>query len=611
MSEFAGHSRIKVPAGYQPQVLQMLQSFSNTALIFREFLCLISIRYRSRFTQRKKKAGVSLMLSSREVSLSDHVKRRRSTPAVAATGGGGGNNTSSGGRSSAASRSSSSSSSSSSPSSPSSSRGSSGSVEEGGFDAHAASYGNCDAPGVHCRGGYHHASADHGCYAAEASIYPAGRAGTSSGRGDGRIRPSRFGSCSSPMSDLDLQRCEENGGVGNNYSCSDRGLPPPLSSRGGSHPAPRRGGAWDPALRHIMVNRAGAAAAHTVDIREDDGSTTTVMHPPPNCDPRKADRPSSSSSSHSCCPSIATASTASSGGSSSGGSNFSIAPSAILEEEDIRQGIIDISSLVATYLAGALAFVIGIFLTLLSPFVRAVRLIAGDVRGLLGDLGILHELGGLWRLWRNLRRRSGGAGGRRRWDHPAGGGDHLYDRDVACRYQDDESANTDNSTVHTDQSPHFVAGWTPTLCPSVGSSGVGSTANSAACTSWRGEEGESSSRSYHSLPMYHQDPYQQGCHPNHHPAPDVSSCPPVVQMNFRHAGRPSSLYGVGGSGAYARHSNNIAITPSTSECSQYYDDVPSYSKATSRSPTKPSRSASAGGNHHHGVTYRRSRSDVV
>ena len=536
---------------------------------------------------------------------------------MAATVGGGGDNTSSGSRSSAASRSSSSSSSSSS------SRGSSGSGEEGGFDAHAANYGNCDAPSVHCRSGYHHACADHGCYAAEASIYSAGRGAAPSGRGDDRIRPSRFGSCSSPMSDLDLQRCEENGGVSNNYSCSDRGLPP-SSSRGGSHPAPRRGGAWDPALRHIMVNRAGAAAAHTVDTREDDGSTTTMMHPPPNCDPRKADRPSSSSSSHSCCPSIATASTASSGGSSSGGSssggsNFSIAPSAILEEEDIRQGIIDISSLVATYLAGALAFVIGIFLALLSPFVKAVRLIVGDVRGLLGDLGILHELGGLWRLWRNLRRRSGGAGGRRRWDHPAVGGDHRYDRDVACRHQDDESAYTDNSTVHTDQSPHFVAGWTPTLCPSVsvGSCDVGSTANSAACTSWRGEEGESSSRSHHSLPLYHEDPYQQGCHPNyHHQAQDVSSCPPVVQMNSRHAGRSSSSFyngGGGGIGAYARHSNNNSIPPTTSECSQYYDVVPPYSKAPSRSPTKPSRSASAGGNHHHGVTYRRSnsRSDVV
>lgn len=151
------------------------------------------------------------------------------------------------------------------------------------------------------------------------------------------------------------------------------------------------------------------------------------------------------SSSYSQCPSVTSASTASTTGSSSssGYSNSStINEPVILEDNDIQQGIYDISSLVATYLAGALAFVIGLFLLVLSPFIKAIRLVVSDIRGLLGDLGILHEFGNVLRLWRELRRRS-----RRRNDNYGRyDDDDLHDRDVVNIYHDDES------TVHTDSS---------------------------------------------------------------------------------------------------------------------------------------------------------------
>ena len=300
------------------------------------------------------------------------------------------------------------------------------------------------------------------------------------------------------------------------------------------------------------------------------------------------------------------------------------------DDDDIRRGIVDLSSLIATSLAASLAFVVGIFLTLSSPFLRAVRLIAGDVRGLLGDLGILHELEGLWRMCRNMRRR--GMGGSRAGYDDCGrrrGRSNDHRRVVAvddedCRYRtarayrDDESANTDGSTVHT---PQFVGGWRPSVCPSVASGGSGASIAAVVppppSPHWRGEEGHaasSSSRSYSSLPLYQDDPYQRGCHSNHQAQQEVSSCPPIVQKNPRQ-GDAKLFYAAGGCGsAYERRPTANATSGMTTERSRYYDDdyAVSYSKTTTRSPMKPSRRPLAGaGNRHFGSPHMRSRSSVV
>lgn len=390
-----------------------------------------------------------MTLSSREVSLSEHVKRRRSPPF------GGGERPP---------------------------------VHnhldvEGGFDTHAASYGNYDSSS--CRS---YPATEHGCYAAEDS-FVAPRSG--------RLTPPtrsatsvRF-HLSSPSSDMDM-----------------------LDGR--SHRS------FDPARRTSHANTTTTSTdtskrtykyMHT--DRKDIGSTMTQPHCP---------RSYYETSSYSQCPSVASASTASTTGSSSssGHSNsFTINEPVILENNDIQQGIYDISSLVATYLAGALAFVIGIFLLVLSPFIKAIRLVVSDIRGLLADLGILHEFGNVLRLWRELRRRS-----RRRNDNYGRyDDDDLHDRDVVNRYHDDESTvHTDSSTIHTEHSPQFVGGWTPS-CHSVGSYGSSTATNdrpfrqstsenSMRSCSWRREDRSQSIRSHpSSLPLYNRgEEYYLGRH---------------------------------------------------------------------------------------------------
>lgn len=384
-----------------------------------------------------------MTLSSREVSLSKHVKRRRSPPFG-------------GGRPPLHHH----------------------HDVEGGFDTHAASYGNYDSSS--CR-----SYPEHGCYAAEDSIVA-----PQSGRLTPRSSAVRF-HLSSPSSDMDM-----------------------LDGR--SHRS------FDPAqLSHANTTATTDPSKRTSKYmhtnREDMRSTMTQPHYP---------RSYYESSSYLQCPSVASAYTASTTGSSSSSSSeysnsSTINEPVILEDNDIQQGIYDISSLVATYLAGALAFVIGVFLLVLSPFIKAIRLVVSDIRGLLGDLGILHEFGNVLRLWRELRRRS-----RRRSDnHGRYNDDDLHDQDVVNRYHDDESTvHTDSSTIHTEHSPQFVGGWTPS-CPSVGSYGSSTATNdrpfrqstpenSMRSSSLRREDRSQSIRSHaSSLPLYNRDEeYYPGRH---------------------------------------------------------------------------------------------------
>ena len=404
-----------------------------------------------------------MTLSSREVSLSEHVKRRRSPP----FGGG---------------------------------RPPLHHYHdvEGGFETHAASYGNYDSNS--CRS---YPATEHGCYAAEDSIVA-----PRSGR---LTPPTRSASSvrfhlSSPSSDMDM--------------LDGRSHRLPMS---GSSDCPSRRTSHGNTSAHTDPSKRPSQYMHT--NREDVGSTMHPYYP----------RSHYESSSYSQCPSVASASTASTTGissSSSGHSNSSsINEPVILEDNDIHQGIYDISSLVATYLAGALAFVIGIFLLVLSPFLKAIRLVVSDIRGLLGDLGILHEFGNVLRLWRELRRRS-----RRRNDNYGRyDDDDLHVRDVVNRYHDDESTvHTDSSTIHTEHSPQFVGGWTPS-CPSVGSYGSSAATNdrsfrqstpenSMRSSSWRREDRSQSIRSHSSsLPLYNRgEEYYPGRHQSR-PSRDVSS----------------------------------------------------------------------------------------
>ena len=389
----------------------------------------------------------NMTLSSREVSLSEHVKRRRSRPPLHHHP-----------------------------------------DVEGGFDTHAASYGNYDSN--RCRS---YPAPDHGCYAAEDSIVA-----PRSGR---LTPPTRSASSvrfhlSSPSSDLDM--------------LDGRSHRMPMS---GSSDCPARRTSQTNTTAHADPSKRPSQYMHT--NQEDIGSTMTQPHYP---------RSYYESSSYSHCPSVASASTASTIGSSSSSSNSGYSNSSTInepvipEDNEIQQGIYDISSLVATYLAGALAFVIGLFLLVLSPFIKAIRLVVSDIRGLLGDLGILHEFGNILRLWRELRRRS-----RRRNDNYGRYDNDLHDRDVVNRYHDDESTvHTDSSTVHTEHSPQFVGGWRPS-CPSVGSYGSSTATNNDrpfrqstpenSMRSWRREDRSQSTRSHSSLPLYNRDDeYYPGRH---------------------------------------------------------------------------------------------------
>jgi len=532
-------------------------------------------------------------LSSREVSLSDHVKRRRSSAALSNYGGG--NNSSS---SSSSSTSIARVSAQHHPTNPE--QRPSSQYNEGGYDSHAASYGNYDAPSAQGYG-----ASDHGCYAAES--YIGGVGGRYSERSCAVKPRPRRGSSSDPLIDLEGQRSEDEFDMSNNGLRTQRQRRRP--SRGRNDDGMMNASA---ALRMSQASTVPTGPIPPSNVPQEyssweeesvysyghsqgSRSTSSSYCPSDSQDPRSTSQPS-------YCPSVATASTASSSGSSSSGN--SRGGSSIMEEDAIRQGILDISTLIATYLAGGLSFVIGIFLALVSPFVKIIKLIVGDVRGLLGDVGFLQDFGSLWTMYREMRRRGGRSGGSAAGGyHPHDGRHHHHHYNHSNRY-DDESTEA-NGTVYTEQSPQFVGGWRPVVCPSVGSSAgaSGVSANSASTggnSSWASSSRNSARRpvssslvqSYSSLPLVHEDQYQdhhrQGLAPPPVSKNDASSSRPLEMMYQRtnnsssYQSNPSYYNGSSHQhqGTHTRHSR--IVTPPIPQGSQYDPSYPPASSPTTQ-----------------------------
>ena len=126
----------------------------------------------------------------------------------------------------------------------------------------------------------------------------------------------------------------------------------------------------------------------------------------------------------------------------------------------MHKAVSDFSTLVATYAASGLSLVLGIFLTLASPIVRIIKLIVGDVCGLL-NMSIFADLGHVWRLYRDLRRKAGRMSSpRNRRDDESGLS--YYSEDYS-----NSSAGTSNApTMYSDEtSTQFVGGWSPSVRP--------------------------------------------------------------------------------------------------------------------------------------------------
>lgn len=173
-------------------------------------------------------------------------------------------------------------------------------------------------------------------------------------------------------------------------------------------------------------------------------------------------------------------------------------------------------------------FKTGIFLALLSPIVRLIKLIFGDLTGLIGDAfglalrnnpGLSRDLEGLTRIlknfssrpqrWRRHNTREGNAPSRQ---------DQSYD---GRSYNDDCEASvgsghtrstyyshaTDEEGTH--DGPQYVGGWSPSIASSRGSNSRGSYPSTGSYGSGRNRSRPS--KSYGSLPQVQED--------------DVSSCP--------------------------------------------------------------------------------------
>lgn len=372
---------------------------------------------------------------------------------------------------------------------------------EGGYDSHAASYGNYDAPSRYSKS--YGASGDHGCYAAESYI---GYASSSSDNSKSRkatpgVVHQHQHRYSNPLIDLEGQRSA----MVNNSNNNSR-----------QRRSSTRRNQDDHALRLSQASTVPMGSRTTTS------SQSMMEVPQEECSWEEESMYSYGDAT------TATASTSNTITSRSSNVSTNTTRSLAQHEDAIRQGIVDISTLIATYVAGALSFIIGIFLTLVSPFVKVIKLIVGDVRGLLGDAAFLQEVGSLWRMYRDLRRR----GGRSAGDDDDGGYRHHNHHHGGRYYQDDESTG-DNSTVYTENSSQFVGGWRPSV-NSVGSRGsnmsagttsAGTTRGSTRSTtsSSRGAGGagvSTASRSYSSLPLVYEDQYQ-----DQEVVPQVSSSP--------------------------------------------------------------------------------------
>ncbi len=489
---------------------------------------------------------------------------------------------------------------------------------EGGYDSHVASYGNYDAPSTQHRRSYR--ASEHGCYAAESHIIGGGVDCGSVGRriqaanandkdvldNNTTFRMARLGSYSNPLLDLEEQR----------YICSmSRQRRTPRGNSSLQQPPPSTGGVCVPQGRGGGISRVTWEGCVG-------GGSRTFSH-----DPR------CQGDSSSCCSNAPTASTVGSSGSSSSSSSYShhsidtssIAP---LDEDAIRQGIIDFSTLVATYLAGALSFIIGIFLTLFSPLVKIIKCVVGDVMGLLGDAGFLYELGNLWRLYRDLRRSSE----RSHYSSTSNGDDHHYNNGHHHpRYQDDASLEDGSTTVcSADASTQFVGGWRPHVCPSVGS-GCASSVNTPNSMEWTGTPRSSLSSSWAggmaanaSLRSGQGGQPGEGVVPPSRKIDEVSSCPPNMMM--RHPQRSQSSE----SSPY-HNSRNIDSCPpnmmmrhpqrsQSSESSPYHNsrNLDAYVRRQTDSshyhqPQLPPRIQNNGYSYHQAPTHRypRAKNDVV
>ena len=541
-------------------------------------------------------------LSSRHVSLSDHVKRRKSSVTLNNYGDRGGTSGSCGGSNGSSNGSNNSSGSGSNaqrhsvaqhhmlpqhhntnnnnnnhPPISSSSRGPgqyNQHYTEGGYDSHAASYGNYDVPQGRSYGGM---SGEHGSYNTENYI-----------RSSSPDRPNRvyigegreLGQHRNSDPDEELNDFHNNNhrqqqvpiGISQpqqmwyDYRRSGSGSGSRQRRHSSRTTSPRQGG--------VVVSRQQDHRFSDPNLRLSQATTVAMGPQQPILDGNNSLPPSQQGSwdeeqssvmqyssypptsknygseYSSYCPSSATVSTAgcsSNSSSLSGSGGGGGGSSSIIEEDAIRQGVIDISMLIATYLAGALSFIIGILLTLFSPLIKIIKLIVGDVRGLLGDAGFIQELGSLWRVYRDLRRRSSSDNGPRSPSSDYSTHSSRYDsysRD--SRYYDDESTVGEDSTVYTEYSPQYVGGWRPNVSSSTSAgstmSGGTNSANSSGVVSQGNSMSSSSrrmtSRSASSLPLVHENEVPQYRH-NQGQAPKSHGTP---GMMYQQSSRDASYH---------------------------------------------------------------------
>ena len=450
---------------------------------------------------------------------------------------------------------------------------------EGGYDSHAASYGNYDAPSPHCR--RPGSDGEHGQYTMTEYI----RSSTppsNDNRSNVVILP-RTGERLRRNSDPDeeIYQTHHPTNAQSSYNNDDyrynnsRQRRPPSRTPGGKYYSQNH----DPMLRVSQASTIPAkgsggyrSAPQPHDIEDNQSSWDEEQSSMMQSTAMNDNSCLSEFSSY--CPSVKTASTAGSSTTMSSGSS-----TLLIEEDVIRQGVIDISMLIATYLAGALSFVIGILLTLCSPVIKMIKLIVGDARGILGDAGFIHELGSLWRVYRDLRTRSSGSSGSSNRDAHSTTSSSSYNPryDQYSRnanYYDDESTvggGDDQSSVYTENSPQYmnIGGWRPRVnSSSVGSSqlgtGMGSAASNSSNHTGNSSSRRSSSRSYPSLSQvhegqsssYYQDDKRSSPQAQQQQAPMSHGAPSMMYQDqasqhhpttpLRSQGPPSGYYSNGG-----------------------------------------------------------------
>jgi len=496
---------------------------------------------------------------------------------------------------------------------------------EGGYDSHAASYGNYDAPSPHCR--RPGSDGEHGRYATESYMVDDNRSNVV-------ILPrtgERLHRNSDPDEEIyqthhpntDQQPLYNNDDYRYNNSRQRR---PPSRTPGGKYYSQNH----DPMLRVSQASTIPAkgsggyrSSPQPHDIEDNQSSWDEEQSSIMQSTAMTYDN-SCLSEFSSYCPSVKTASTA-------GSSTTSGSSTILIEEDVIRQGVIDISMLIATYLAGALSFVIGILLTLCSPVIKMIKLIVGDVRGILGDAGFIHELGSLWRV---LRTRSSGSSGsstrspsNRDAQSTASASPYNPRYDQYSRnanYYDDESTvggGDDQSSVYTENSPQFIGGWRPRVnSSSVGSSqlgtGMGSAASNSSNHTGNSSSRRSSSRSYPSLSQVHEG------QSSYYHQDDRRSSPQAQQQQqapMSH-GAPSMMYQ--GHQAQQHHPTTPSRSqqgPPSTNSSGYYSHggyQPARARSFSASPVKQSQHRHCGpssgiSSHYSPQKNRRQRPGVV